>query len=212
MIYAYKEIYLDDAMRNLGEMVEYAHDACGVEPDRALAYFVISGYADRFSKGDPAVVSGMSGTELYRYSAEKCNAGIDIWPKPLVRYETEEYYWIGYILALFQWKTGYTFGQIISKIKAESLLRMYPALHTASDDRAFDAVYEAFSINAQFSRLQEYRKRLGMTQAELAKASRVNLRTLQQYEAGAKSLSKAAAETVFSLANVLECNPEELIV
>ena len=59
---AYRQIYLDDAMKNLGEMTEYAHDACGTDLDRTLKYFVISGYADRFGKGDPAVVSGMSGT------------------------------------------------------------------------------------------------------------------------------------------------------
>ena len=63
----------------------------------------------------------------------------------------------------------------------------------------------------QFSRLQEYRKRLGITQAVLAEKSGVNLRTLQQYEVGDKDIGKAAAGSVISLARVLHCEPEDLI-
>ncbi len=211
MSYAYNEMFLFDAMQNLGEMTEYAHDACGVDPDKALGYFIISGYAKRFAAGDPTVVSGMSGTELYIYSAEKCRANLEVWPKPIIKYETEEYYWLGYILAFFQWKTGYSFGTILSKIKAKDILRLYPALHTVAEDNAVDVMQRLYNEASQISRLQEYRKRLGMTQTQLAKASGVNLRTLQQYEAGTKSIKKAAAETVFSLANVLECKPEELM-
>ena len=209
---AYKEIYLRDATCNLGEMLEYAHEACSVNPDKALGYFIVSGYADRFSKGDPAVVCGMSGTELYRYAVEKCCVTVNVWPAPLVRYETEEYYWMGYMLALLQWKSGYSFGEILSKIKEEDFLRMYPALHTVSDENAVDTILDLYKSRSQYGRLQEYRKRIGMTQSQLAKASGVNLRSLQQYEAGTKSIKKAAAETVISLANVLGCKPEEIMV
>jgi len=34
----------------------------------------------------------------------------------------------------------------------------------------------------------------------------VNLRTLQQYETGAKEINKAAGETINTLARVLKCN------
>ena len=60
-------------------------------------------------------------------------------------------------------------------------------------------------------RLSEYRKRLGMTQKQLSEASGVNLRTLQQYEAGSKDISKAAAESVISLAEVLRVSPRDLM-
>ncbi|MCR5796732.1 MAG: hypothetical protein K6G63_02300, partial [Eubacterium sp.] len=123
MSYAYKEYYLNDAMQNLGEMTEYAHDACGVDPDRAMRYFVISGYADRFEKGDPCVVSGMSGTELFMNSAEKCGVGEDDWPSAIIKYSTDEYYWIGYILALFQWHGDRSFGSILDVVNAADLLR-----------------------------------------------------------------------------------------
>ena len=208
---AYKELYLSDAMQNLGEMTEYAHDACNVDPDRALRYFVISGYADRFGTGDPCVVSGMSGTELFRNCAEKCRADVQKWPSAMIRYSTEEYYWIGYILAYFQWTVNRSFGRIIDVIGADDLLQMYPALHTASDDRALEVICGLYESRSQVSRLQEYRKRMAMTQAELSEASGVNIRTLQQYETGAKSLNRAAAESVLSLARILHCKPDELM-
>ena len=90
MTCAYDEIYLEDAMRNLGEMTEYAHDACGIDPDRAMEYFLISRYADRFAAGDPAVICGLSGTELFIRSAESCHAPIGDWPDPIVRYATTQ--------------------------------------------------------------------------------------------------------------------------
>ena len=33
MIRAYNEMYLDDAMRNLGEAVDYAANCCNINPD-----------------------------------------------------------------------------------------------------------------------------------------------------------------------------------
>ena len=30
---SYSEIYLDEAMRNMGEMIEYGEEACGLEQD-----------------------------------------------------------------------------------------------------------------------------------------------------------------------------------
>ncbi|MBO4266722.1 MAG: helix-turn-helix transcriptional regulator [Lachnospiraceae bacterium] len=207
---AFRETYLFDAMRNLGEMTEYAHDACDADIDNALRCFVISGYADRFGHGDPRVVAGISGTELYIRIMEKCGV-LREWPRALIRYKTDEQYWVGYILAMFQWRTGIPFRSIINVIKTEDLYRMYPALHTASDDRAVDSVVELYQKRAIVSRLQEYRKMLGMTQSSLSKSSGVNLRTLQQYEIGDKDIRKASVDKVLALSNVLHCYPEDII-
>ncbi len=207
---AYSEMYLFDAMRNLGEMTEYAHDACSTDIDRALQYMIISGYAARFQVGDPGVVSGMSGTELYQASAEKCGINMNSWPDALIRYDTDAVYWAGYILAFYQWRFNRTFQNILGIITAADIMRMYPALHTASEERAIESIEELYMNRSRFTRLSEYRKRLGMTQAELARRSDINLRTLQQYEIGGKDLGRAAATTVLSLARVLNCSPEDL--
>lgn len=59
--------------------------------------------------------------------------------------------------------------------------------------------------------LQKYRKAAGMTQLELAVASGVSLRTLQDYEQGRKPISQAAAVTVHRIAEALGVTIEELI-
>lgn len=59
--------------------------------------------------------------------------------------------------------------------------------------------------------LKAYRKAAGMTQLELAAASGVNLRTLQDYEQGKKPISQAAAITVYKIAKALGVSVEDLI-
>ena len=59
--------------------------------------------------------------------------------------------------------------------------------------------------------LKAYRKAAGMTQLELAAASCVNLRTLQDYEQGRKPISQAAAVTVYRIARALDVTVEDLI-
>lgn len=208
---AFRETYLADAMRNLGEMTEYAHDACDSDIDNALKCFVISGYADRFGHGDPHVVAGISGTELYIRIMEKCGITRK-WPAALIRYETDEHYWIGYIMAMFQWRTGIPYRTIINVIGTDYLYKMYPALHTASDDRAVDTLADLYQKRARASRLQAYRKLAGYTQSALCEASGVNLRTLQQYEIGDKDIRKASADKVLALSNVLHCRPEDIML
>ena len=211
MNFAYSQLYLNDAITNLGEMTEYAHYACGMDLDLALNCFVISGYAGRFQVGDPEVVSGMSGTELYREMMDKCGLLTGQLPGALVRYDTDEYYWLGYILAYFQWWSGMAFKSITDAIKTDDFMRLYPTMHTVSEERAAEELLELYRKKTQFNRLQEYRKRLGFTQAELAEKSGVNLRTLQQYEVGDKDLAKASVGSVIALAKALHVEPESLI-
>ena len=208
---AYDRMYLNDAMSNLGEMTEYAHYACGTDIDRTFQCFVISGYAGRFQEGDPRVVSGMSGTELYQVVMDKCSPAGIMMPGALVRYDTDAYYWIGYIIAYYQWWCAQTFKAITNVIKSSDLMRMYPALHTVSEERASEEIDELYRKRTQFSRLQAYRKRLGYTQAMLAEKSGVNLRTLQQYEVGDKDINKAAVGSVISMAKVLHCEPGDIL-
>ena len=208
---AYSELYLEDAMRNLGEMTEYAKEECGLSLDTLFHMFMVSGYAGRWEKGDPAVISGMSGTELCGRIMQKCGMQDGVGKPALIRYETEENYWAGYFLAYYQWKKQRSFQYIFSGIKEEDLLRLYPALHTSSEEKGIEVIDQVLMEKNRLSRLQTYRKLLGMTQQQLAERSGVNLRTLQQYEVGRKELHKAAADNLFALAAALGCRPEALV-
>ena len=93
---------------------------------------------------------------------------------------------------------------------------MYPAYHTASEEKAVDELETLLQRRGgvsrlQMYRLQMYRKRLGLSQQELSEKSGVNLRTLQEYEVGRKDLRRAAAVTVLSLSKALWCRPSDLI-
>ena len=64
MIHAYSESYLYDAKQNLAECFDYAISNCRFNADIFSNLFVQSGYADKFERGNPAIVSGISGIEL----------------------------------------------------------------------------------------------------------------------------------------------------
>lgn len=59
--------------------------------------------------------------------------------------------------------------------------------------------------------LKDIRKKIGMTQKELATASGVNLRMIQFYEQGFKDIAKAEDITVKKLADALGCETDDLI-
>lgn len=60
-------------------------------------------------------------------------------------------------------------------------------------------------------KLKEIRKKRGMTQAELAKKSGLNPRTLQDYEQGSKDLNSARLETILRLCVALECKMIDIV-
>jgi transcriptional regulator with XRE-family HTH domain len=60
-------------------------------------------------------------------------------------------------------------------------------------------------------KLTEIRKKRGLTQAELAEASNVSYRTIQEYEQGRSDLNKASVITVCQIAKALNCTVEDLI-
>ena len=68
MTNAYSELYLDDAMHNLGDMVEYAVCDLGFDPDTFFGWFIFSGIAEKFENGNPKYLTGMSGYELAAHS------------------------------------------------------------------------------------------------------------------------------------------------
>ena len=57
-------LYLYDAKQNLAECFDYAISNCRFNADIFSRLFVQSGYADKFERGNPAIVSGISGIEL----------------------------------------------------------------------------------------------------------------------------------------------------
>lgn len=61
------------------------------------------------------------------------------------------------------------------------------------------------------SNLKNIRTRRGYSQSKLADLSGVSVRMIQYYEQGANDINIAQAETVYKLAQALECSMEELL-
>ena len=211
---AYPEIYLDDAMRTLAEMTEYCFDFREGNLDDLFKKFVISGYAKRWESGDPQIICGLSGAELYDRIMEKCGFPYeesDNEDAEIAVYDTGCAYWCGYMLSFYQWNRDIPFRLVLDAVTQADLFRMYPAYHTASEELFVEALDSIIIRKQRATRLQTYRKALHISQAELAELSGVNLRTLQEYEIGRKELAKASAGTAVSLAKALYVSPETLI-
>lgn len=207
---AYNEIYLDDAMENMGEMVDYAVNVCNMDIEEFWQLFLSSGLAEEFGKGSPKVVSGISGTEMVYQVFEK--AGLSEVEYPIqIEYARSREYWSGWILAYYQWLTGKKFQDIYKGLSMEEIQRLYPTLHEAPEEKFVEVANRMIEANTKSTKLQVLRKNSGYSQSELAERSGVNKRMIQQYEIGAKDINKAAGTTLLALARVLGCDVEDLL-
>ena len=123
MTYAYDEMYLDSALKNLGEAFDYAVNACHLDAERFLDLFISVGFAEDFGKGSPRLVAGLSGTELVMEVLAKAGLAT-VFPGSQTEYDFSPEYWCGWILAYYQWKTGRTFSDIRESIPMTELLKL----------------------------------------------------------------------------------------
>ena len=84
MTHAYSELYLDDAMNNLGDMVEYAVCDLGFDPDEFFGWFISSGIASKFEKGNPKYIAGLSGFELAEAVLRETNVSYEKRDHPIL--------------------------------------------------------------------------------------------------------------------------------
>ena len=212
MIHAYDEQYLDDAMKCLGEAMDYAANSCQMNMDSFLELFIGTGYSEQFATGVPKYVSGASGTELVMDVLAK--SGIDMdFPQAQIDYDYSPQYWSGQILAYYQWETGKRFEDIVKDgLTLSTVFSMY-VLHEADESKFVEAANEIIARNRENrkTKLFEIRKARGFTQQQLSKASGVSLRMIQLYEQKQNDISKAQATVVISLAKALGCEVEDLI-
>lgn len=210
MIHAYDKQYLDDAMRNLGEAFDYAVNNCRIEPDDFLNMFIAGGFADQFGSGVPKFVSGLSGTELVWEVIERSGREREL-PEPETVYDYSPEYWCGWILAYYQWYTGRSFRNISKHISMREILKLYPTLHEAAEDKFVDTINRMIRRNNPPTQLQILRKSMGYSQKTLAEKSGVTLRMIQQYEQRAKDINKAAGINLAALSQTLGCKVEDLL-
>ena len=210
MIHAYSESYLYDAKQNLAECFDYAISNCRFNADIFSRLFVQSGYADKFERGNPAIVSGISGIELaqeiimYAYMNYK-------FPKKIFSEERSEVYWAGWALAEYQWATCRRFKDIFSRIPLSEIVTMYSVYHEMDIMKFVEAINEKWDQYYTETNLKRLRKIAGLSQRELADLSGVALRQIQLFEQKKRNINHTRAIDVLKIGKVLGCKSEDLL-
>lgn len=211
MTHAYSEMYLEDAMRTLGEAVDFALCDQGLTPAELTAIMSNALEMKQFERGMPRVVCGMAGDELAREII--VHAGL----KPVefreaYPFDRSPQYWAGWVLAYTQWTCGLGISDLFEVAPLDWIIGSYHPLHEASEDTFAQIVIDKWN-KAQAGKmgLKAARKAAGLTQKQLAAQSGVKLRAIQLYEQNQLDLRRASVSSALALANTLNCTIEDLI-
>ena len=215
MIHAYNKTFLPEVQQNLGYACHFAINSCCVDTDSFFDFFIASKVAKEIEAGSPIFISGCSGTELALTIFDR----IGYIPKKMefddesIMYNRSQEYWAGWILAYYQWFSGIRFSKIHENISLSQIVQMYHPLHEAPAEKFAEIMDDIIREKSrkQGTNLQQLRKFAGLTQKELSELSGVNLRTLQQYETGAKDINMASGKSINALALALNCNFYEVM-
>ena len=207
MIRAYDKLYLSKAQSSLASMLDFAVYDLKKDINAFYKKFLESKISVQFERGESSVIAGKSGVELALEVLE--NYSLEKKYKPAANRSPE--YWTGWALAYFQWQTNLSFKQIDSLIPITEVRAMYAPYHEMNISQFCDKMTELYKARKPACNLKTRRLAAGLSQNELAVASGVPLRTIQQYEQKQKDINAAKAQSVISLAKALDCSAEDLM-
>lgn len=210
MIHAYDKVFLTDAQTVMGYLFDHAVCYMGFELSAFFDLFLATDISKRIEKGDPFIVCGKSGTELCYEVLEVFNMDYSRKERE-ISLEKSPQFWTGWALAYYQWYSGKDFSTINKEVPIDKVFDMYVPYHEMDILQFVDNMDDVRRKLRLMTYLKLYRKKLGYSQNEVAIASGVPLRTLQQYEQGQKNINNAKVEYVVSLARVLGCRVEDLL-
>ena len=208
--HAYQEIYLSKAQSLLGTAFDYAVNDCGILGDDFVKLFVTSSVSRHIEKGEASYIAGKSGIEIVRAIVfETKGELLEVEAKE--SYGRSEEYWIGWVIAYYQWYTNRKFIEILRAVSFADLQRIYHTLHEADITKVAEIIDERVKSFFPETNLKRFRKTYGCSQSKLSKLSGVSLRSIQMYEQRNKDINKASLETAYRLAKALGCEVEDLI-
>ncbi len=203
---AYDKKELPQVISTLGKAFEFAEKCL---PEGAAGFyrrFANSSVAATCTGPDAHPEIGGSAIELVLDVNE--DASIDTLlmnEKRLSKQETRRLRWEAELLCRYQWETGLPFPAVFRTLSPE---RLHAELPPAEVVQKISVPETHESTTTSLARIRRER---GLSQAGLAKASGVTLRSIQQYEQRKKDISHAQARSVLALAQALSCTMEELL-
>lgn len=210
MMHAYSELYLSQAQRALGGMMQYAVRDLNLEAGDFYILFLSTEIAYGFGKGEPKYTVGMSGAEIAREVIRLTKGEIEETMPSYSDFKPPEY-WAGWAVAYYEWYRNIPFRRINAIVPIDEIISMYNPYHEADITKfAFemDRRMKDAGVASQLARLRAY---AGLTQKMLAERTGVSVRMIEQYEQRKKDLRHASVDTVYRLATGLHCSVEDLI-
>lgn len=202
MIHAYNEQFLEIIQRKVAVMFELAVLEENIEIDTFAQKFASSSVCHALEVADPVYALGKSANELLALilSNEPLNIETGSYASPE--------YWAGWVLAYAQWYFNKPYAAIIAAIPCSKILDNYFPYHEMDITHSMDLIAKYLKPVCP---LKQIRQKRGISQTQLSNLSNVPLRTIKAYEQGTVDIAKAQAETLYSLAQTLNCSIEELI-
>lgn len=236
MIRAYDKMLLGRASEKLGRMLDFSVRSLHMNASQMMGLFIASGKSSLFECGDIRTILGSSGIELAYDVLEKSGVPHErIAPRHTISLSPE--YWCGYTLAHLQHELGISFDELLQLISEQELIADFTSKRsealqslpwdigerekaTALLELGYSFVSDALELASSRAAgggaphetaLKKIRKQNGLSQSQLAEASGVPLRTIQQYEQRQKDINRARAEYLIMLAASLNCEPHMLL-
>ena len=203
-IYAYNQNYLNGAMTAMATMLDYAVNFCHEHIDYFFKKFIDMGFALQFERGNPDVLVGRSGVELYSMIACRYT---DL-PPYFAPYRSAEY-WVGWSLAYYQWYSSRTFREITEVVKPSVMRDWYPTLHEADLMHFVETMDER--LKGRMTNLEIFRRNAGLSQTQLSELSGVTARTIRAYEQRQSDISRAQFNILNALSMTLGCSVYDLM-
>ena len=202
MTNAYNEQFLDIIQRKVSVMFELAVLEEHIDIDAFAKKFISSPVCHALENADPVYALGKSANELL---------ALILGNEPL-NIETGSYaspeYWVGWVLSYAQWHFNKPYATIIAAIPCSKILDHYFPYHEMDITHSMDLIAKYLKPVCP---LKQIRQKRGISQTQLANLSNVPLRTIKAYEQGTVDIAKAQAETLYALAQTLNCSIEDLI-
>lgn len=211
MIQGFFNLYQDDALSNLGSMLDYAVGSCGEPLPSFYTRFLASGISAQMDACNPKYLCGMSGTELARAVAVRTGAPLKN-AAPNIDIGSPEY-WTGWTIGYLRWHLDIDFATLQRRgLPVEDLYARYDTLHEADPTKSLAFARKALEEFAQKDNpLRRARLNAGLTQRELAYLSNTTIRLIRAYEQGQLSLYNAGVGNILNICHVLGCSIKDIL-